>query len=182
MITVTDWVQIAAVLVAVGAAVSALVIATVDRKTQLRIARHQAMLSRLSIELEYAVRLAANRAHGGSTDPMEVKRLGAEAMALTSVVGKRWAPLQYERTTDGKTPDELRVMLSEDEATAPQWFKDRLEAGLAVQAIVDALHMELEPKRGGWMRRLMSARGHGLATSDGDQARPRVTGSRHRKA
>lgn len=140
MLSPTDWIQIVAVLVAVAAAVSALVIATVDRRTQLRIARKQATLSRLSIELEYAVRLSTNRNMGGSSDPAESKRLGAEALALASVVGPRWVPTQYQKAVNGKSPEELRASLSDEDSETPQWVKWKIESGLAVQAIVDEMH------------------------------------------
>ncbi|WJL95869.1 hypothetical protein QSU92_01180 [Microbacterium sp. ET2] len=141
--TISDVIQLAAVLVAVAASVIALVIATVDRKTQLRIAEKDRAQARLAVELEYAVRLSANRNMGGSADPAESKRLGAEALALAVVVGKRWVPRQYDHVMDGRTPEEIAAMFDNDES--PQWVKWRNEAAVAVQAIVDEMY-ETSPR------------------------------------
>jgi hypothetical protein len=146
MLTATDVIQLAAVLVAAAAAIVALAIATIDRKTQLRIARHQARLSRLTVELEYAVRLSANNTRGGSTDALERAQLGAEAAALVSVVGARWAPLQYAEKMSNQTPTELRAKLDDDESETPTWVKWKIESALAVQAIVDELHTDLDDR------------------------------------
>lgn len=141
---ISDWIQIAAVLAAVGASGVALFISWKDRKQALKVALHQAQLSRLAVELEYAVRLAANRSRGGSTDPLEVKRLGAEALALTGVVGERWAPHQFNRAVSGKDRATLEAHLQDPDSETPQWVKDKIEAGLAVHRIVDAMYEDLE--------------------------------------
>lgn len=136
--SVSDIIQLIAVLAAVGASVVAIFIATQDRKVQLRIARQEGEQARLALELEYAIRLSANRNMGGSTDPAETKRLGAEAMALVGVVGKRWVPEQYARIMDGHTPETLAAAHAGDDT--PQWIKWRTESTLAVQRIVAALY------------------------------------------
>ncbi|MFG6445596.1 hypothetical protein ACFXQA_10030 [Microbacterium sp. P07] len=136
--TFTDALQLAAVLVAVAASIVALVIATVDRKTQLRIAEKDRAQARLAVELEYAVRLSTNRNMGGSTDRGDAQRLGAEAMALAVVVGRRWVPRQYDDVMDGLTPAELAELL--DAPDGPDWVKWRNEAALGVQAIVDEMY------------------------------------------
>lgn len=139
--TVSDGIQLAATLVAVGASIVALVIASLDRRTQLRIARETREQSRLALELEYAVRLSANKNMGGSAEDAERKRLGAEALALAGVVGPRWAPRQYSRAMNYRTPEELRERLADsDETRTPRWVKDKIEAGLAVQAIVAEMY------------------------------------------
>lgn len=137
--TIGDVIQLLAVFAAVGASIIALVIATKDRRTQLAIAEADREQSRLAIELEYAIRLSANRNMGGSTDDGERKRLGSEALALAGVVGERWVPRQYDRAMDFKSPEQLRAMLGDPDETTPRWVKDKIEAGLAVQAIVAAL-------------------------------------------
>lgn len=136
--TVSDFIQLFAVLVAVGASVVAIVIATQDRRTQLRIAIQDREQARLALELEYAIRLSANRNMGGSTDPAETKRLGAEAMALVGVVGERWAPEQYAHIMDGHTPETLAAAHAGDDT--PQWIKWRTESTLAVQLIVAEIY------------------------------------------
>lgn len=144
METVGDWIQLAAVLVGVGASIVALVIATLDRRTQLQIARASSEQNRLALELEYAIRLSANRNRGGSTDPEESKRLGAEAMALVGVIGPRWVPIQYQHAMAGMTPDQIAAKHAGDPET-PEWMKWRTESTVAVQAIMDQMYA---PKRG----------------------------------
>ncbi len=141
--TTSDVIQIVAVLVAVAASVVALIIATLDRKTQMRIAEKDRAQARLAVELEYAVRLSTNRNMGGSTDPAETKRLGAEAMALAVVVGKRWVPRQYDYVTEGRTPEQIAAMFDNEES--PQWVKWRNEAAVGVQAIVDEMYATAPP-------------------------------------
>lgn len=136
--TLSDFIQLLAILVAVGASVVAIVIATQDRKTQLRIALQDREQARLALELEYAIRLSANRNMGGSTDPAETKRLGAEAMALVGVVGERWVPQQYEHIMDGHTPETLAAAHAGDDT--PQWKQWRTESTLAVQRIVAEIY------------------------------------------
>lgn len=131
-------IQLIAVLVAVAASIIALLIATVDRKTQLRIADKDRAQARLAVELEYAVRLSANRNMGGSSDPAESKRLGAEAMALAVVVGRRWVPRQYDYVMEGRTPAEIQAAF--DNPASPDWVKWRNEAAVGVQAIVDEMY------------------------------------------
>jgi hypothetical protein len=143
--TVSDYIQLAAVLAAVGASIVALVISASDRRTQIELAQRERAQARLATELEYAVRLSANRNMGGSSDPAETKRLGAEAMALAVVVGRRWVPNQYDYLTEGKTMDELRATFDNEES--PDWVKWRNEAAAAVQAIVDEMYANTPPNR-----------------------------------
>lgn len=140
--TLTDGIQIVAVLAAVFASIMALRIATKDRKIQLEIAARAREHDRLRTQLEYAVRLSANRNMGGSTDPEESERLGSEALALATVVGERWVPLQWSRASDGKTTEELKAMLDLPETELPGWVKDKIETGLAIQAMMDELYKE----------------------------------------
>lgn len=120
-----------AVLAAVIASITALSISVADRRLQMRLAHHDRAQARLATELEYAVRLSTNRNMGGSTDPAETKRLGAEAMALAIVVGQRWVPNQYNYVTEGKTPEEPREIF--ENAESPDWVKWRNEAAAGVQ-------------------------------------------------
>ncbi|MFE7845894.1 hypothetical protein ACFUTX_11975 [Microbacterium sp. NPDC057407] len=140
---ISDLIQLLAIVVALGVGIAAIVIATKDRKTQLEIARQNLEHSRLALELEYAVRLSANMNMGGSSDAQERKRLGAEALALASVIGPRWAPRQYARAMNFRTPDELRERLNDtDRDRTPRWVREKIEAGLAVQAIMAAMYGE----------------------------------------
>ena len=134
----SDIIQVIAVVVALGASGCALYIASKDRRTQLRIARSEQRRSVLALELAYALRLAENRARGGSTDPNETQRLGAEASALVSVVGSRWVPNQYQYAMDGHTPESLAAYHAEEDT--PDWVRNRTEALLAVQRIIDEIN------------------------------------------
>lgn len=138
--TISDWIQVGAVLAAVVASILALVIATVDRRTQLRIAEQDRAHSRLALELEYAIRLSTNRNMGGSEDRAESKRLGAEAMALVGAVGERWVPRQYAHVMDGRTIAELEQAIDEKADGMPQWVQDRNEATIAVQSIIAEMY------------------------------------------
>lgn len=140
--TVSDWIQVVAVLAALAASVVALVIATMDRKVQLQIALRDREQARLAIELEYAVRLSANRNMGGSTDPAEVKRLGAEAMALVGVVGERWVPRQWRYVMEDRTVEQLEADIDDESIEMPEWVQWRNEATVAVQSIVAAMNNE----------------------------------------
>jgi hypothetical protein len=135
-------VQALAVFVAVGASVVALVISGRDRAALLTIARRDREHDRLRTELEYAVRLSANRNRGGSSDREESGRLGAEALALAGVVGEHWVPRQFERAMDYKTTAELESMLDDSDDKTPQWVKDKIETGLAIQRIIAELYRE----------------------------------------
>lgn len=141
--TPSDWIQILIAIVAVGASVVALIIANKDRKTQMRIARLNRDHSRLLLELEYAIRLSANRNHGGSTDPQERKKLGAESLAFAAVIGEKWVPRQWERATDGRTLEEMRALLAGGPTKEqPEWVLDKIESALAIRAILDRLYDE----------------------------------------
>lgn len=114
----------------------------------LNIARRERRQTRLLTELEYAVRLSINRNRGGSTDREEVKRMGAEGLALSMIVGERWVPRQYARALDGMTVEQLRAQINELETTdSPQWVKDQIEAGLAVRDILETLYADSERPR-----------------------------------
>lgn len=140
--TVSDWIQVGVGLAAVVAAVIALAVGVIDRRTQLEIARRAREQDRLALELEYAVRLATNRNMGGSSDPAETKRLGAEALALATVVGPRWVPRQWERASNGKTLDQMAEKLDAPESEWPTWVKDKTETGLAIRAIIDEMYRD----------------------------------------
>lgn len=133
-------VQAIAVIVAVVASVVALVIASQDRKALLGIAQRDREHERLRTELEYAVRLATNRNMGGSTDSATSHRLGAEALALATVVGARWVPRQFKRATEDKAPEELLGMLQNSESETPRWVKDKIETAIALQQIMDEMY------------------------------------------
>lgn len=90
-ISISDWIQITVVITAVGASIVALVIAAKDRRNATAIAeadrRNAIDQALLLAELEAATRLAIIEARGGHTDPAIRKDMGAEGMALTTLLG-----------------------------------------------------------------------------------------------
>lgn len=134
---ITLWIQSAAVLVALTASVVALVTSWLDRRNNRRIAEESRAadirVRALALELEYAVRLATNRAMGGSSDPAESNRLGAEALALVTLLGRDRVPAQWDKAVQ-HGPDELLAKM--DEPETPDWVKHKIEAGAAVQRIL----------------------------------------------
>lgn len=143
--TISDLIQVLIALVAVGASVVALLIAGKDRKTQIQIARQNREHSRLLLELDYAIQLSANRNHGGSTDEQIRKKLGAEALALAGVVGKRWVPRQWDRATGGRTIEEMQALIEKGPTKEqPEWVLDKIESTLAVNALLNELYADTD--------------------------------------
>jgi hypothetical protein len=125
-----------AVVAAVVAAIIALKISADDRRNAQKIAsddRREALRqAHLLFELEQLTRLSENRNRGGSTDPEERKRLGAEALMLMGVLGPERLPTQWERAVG---PDE-RIQAAFDEPDMPQFKRDAQETQLAVSAVL----------------------------------------------
>lgn len=127
--TIGDWIQAASVVVGIGASVVALVIASRDR-------RASAKQDRLRLELDAALRLAANLAQGGTADndnaaQLERKRMGAEALVLTGLLGRDRLPNYWVHKFEDD--DELQKLLVDP--TTPKFRRDAIEASLAVNAI-----------------------------------------------
>ena len=95
-----DIIQIAAVVVAVGASLVALSIASMDRRNAIKIAQDDRRAAidqaRLLAELEAAIRLSVLEARGGHTDPVVSKDMGAETLALVSMLGPDRVPGDVE--------------------------------------------------------------------------------------
>lgn len=110
-------------------------IANRDRKSAAKIAREdrQAAASRevLSLKLDVAIRLAENLARGGSSDKAESERLGAEALALITVLGEEYLPTQWHK----RVGDAERLESTLGKAATEQWVKDKIEAAIAVQKL-----------------------------------------------
>lgn len=89
-------VQTATVLAAVGGLFVALRIAGDDRREARRIAEEDRATARREAErrhrLDLLLRLSANFEQGGSTDPAERHRMGAEAGALITALGPEVLP------------------------------------------------------------------------------------------
>lgn len=134
------WVQVGAVVVAVGASVVALVVSALDRRNARRIAaedRRMALLQgKLMFELEALLRLSQNLRRGGHTDTDVSKDMGAEAGALIGALGAGRLPRNWDKRV-AQTPDELRQFV-EDEAQE-DWLRRAVEAQLALMAVSDEL-------------------------------------------
>ena len=96
--------------------VNARSIAAEDRRAALEQAK-------LMFDLDALLRLLENQNRGGSTDYLERKQLGGEAMALVGLIGPERLPRLWKRRI-GHDNDGLRAKLGDDEA-APRV----LEAG-----------------------------------------------------
>ncbi|MFV0634620.1 hypothetical protein [Demequina sp.] len=135
------WLQVATVVVAMGAAVIALAIATTDRRHAAAVAladrRAAAEREILALKLDAAIKLAANLAQGGSADRQESSRMGAEALALITVLGREYVPRQWEKRV-GSAGD---LDDAADDLEREEWVRHKIEAGLAVQKIADRLEL-----------------------------------------
>lgn len=138
--TTSDIIQIAAVVVALGAAIVALVIASMDRRSAIGIAEDDRRVAidqaRLLAELEAAVRLSVLEARGGHTDPAVSKDMGAETLALVAMLGPDRLPQMWERRVT-KSDEEFRAFIADE--SRPEHLRDAVEAERAVQAILDDL-------------------------------------------
>ncbi|ROP74080.1 hypothetical protein EDF19_0155 [Curtobacterium sp. PhB115] len=150
------WVQVAAVLAALVAAVAAVWVGARDRRNAQRIAdedrRHAQRIaeddrraalrqSRLMFELDAALRLAANQRRGGSTDKDERARMGTEAAVLTGFLGPELLP-HLTSELNPETDEELRRYMA-DPGTE-EWKRRATEAHLAMLRVVRDLRAETE--------------------------------------
>lgn len=135
-----DIIQIAAVVVAVGASLVALIIASMDRRNAIKIAqddrRAAADQARLLAELEAAIRLSVLEARGGHTDPVVSKDMGAETLALIAMLGPGRVPEMWKRRVT-KSDEELRAFIADE--NEPQFVRDAVEAERAVHDILNDL-------------------------------------------
>lgn len=138
--TAGDWIAAAAVLAAVVTAIIGVVTGIVDRRSARRIAEEDRRAStrqvRLMFEWEAAQRLAVNLARGGHTDPVVIKDMGAEALALVALLGPERVPHLWARRV-GKTDQELREFVADE--SQEQFLRDAVEAERAMSAIASEL-------------------------------------------
>lgn len=139
----SNWIQIAAVLAAVGASIVALIVSALDRRNARKIADADRAASlhhaRLLFELEMASRLLENNNRGGSTDAIERAQLGAEALTMIGILGRGRVPRQWARRVD-RDDDGLSDLLADPDL--PDFKKDAVETQLAVNAILRAIDDE----------------------------------------
>ncbi|AZZ55915.1 hypothetical protein [Rathayibacter iranicus] len=130
-------IQVTAVLAAVVASIIALVVSALDRRNARSIADADraaaARQARLQVELTAATRLLENQVRGGSTDPHERKRMGAEALTLIGLLGKERLPELWADHV--KRDDEGLRKLKEDPGTE-MWQTYAIEVQLAMNAIL----------------------------------------------
>lgn len=133
----TLWIQAAAVVAAVTAAIISLWIAAVDRKNAQRIAeddRQEALRqSKLQFDMGVLLRLLENQTRGGSTDLLERDKMGAEARALIGYLGPDLVPNLWASRIS-LTEDQIRQLMS-PESDSPEWQKDTFEVYLALMAL-----------------------------------------------
>ncbi|CAN5380292.1 hypothetical protein BH09ACT6_BH09ACT6_18650 [soil metagenome] len=134
--TLSDIIQTAAVVAAVGAAIVALVISAKDRQTARDIAvddRREALRqAHLMFELDALGRLAENRNRGGSADPQESSKLGAEALTLVGLIGPERIPAQWEHAQG----DDGRLRKAWSDPAMPDFKKNAIETQLAVNTVL----------------------------------------------
>lgn len=135
--TTGDIIQIAAVIVAVGASLVALVIASMDRRNAIKIAeddrRAATDQARLLAELQAAIRLSVLEARGGHTNPAIRKDMGAETLALIAMLGPDRVPEMWKRRVE-KSDEKLRAFIADE--NEPQFLRDAAEAERAVHDIL----------------------------------------------
>lgn len=141
---VSNLIQSVAILAAVVTSVVGFAIARSDRREARRLAaaNHAATVrhAQLMFQLEALSRLTGNLNRGGSSDPAESKRLGAEALTLIGLLNEELLPgLWPERVGDEA---KLRELL--DEPEMPEWKKQTIEAQLGINMVLERLRSETE--------------------------------------
>jgi len=123
-------IQTAAVVAAVLAAIIALVLGAQDRRNARVIAARDRRFHQLMVENARLARLLENYNRGGSTNPEEVSRMGAEALTLVGLIGPERLPKLWKEKVDSES--KLRELL--DDPQMPDWKKDAIDVQLAVLA------------------------------------------------
>jgi hypothetical protein len=140
--TTADLIQVTAVLAAVAAAIVALVVSALDRRNARRIADADRASSlrhaHLMFELEALTRLSQNLNRGGTTDPLERARMGAEALTLVGVLSPARLPELWER----KVGDDDRLRAAFNDTEMPDYKKEALETQLAISAVLREIRKE----------------------------------------
>ncbi len=153
--TLSDFIQMLAVLAALGASIVALVVSAKDRKNAQTIAegdrraaaqlasddRREALhQAHLIFELETLTRLLENLNRGGSTDSAESRRMGAEALTLIGVLGPERVPHLW----DDRAGDDEKLQRHYDDPEMPEYKKNAIEVQLAVNALRREIRDTLE--------------------------------------
>ncbi|MDM8083780.1 hypothetical protein QUV83_03245 [Cellulomonas cellasea] len=137
------WVQSIVALAAVVAAVVALMIGALDRRNARSIAAEDRRASlahaKLMFDLDVLSRLLENLNRGGSSDPAETKRMGAEALTLIGLLGPDLLPTQWTKRVGDEA--KLQGLLTDDDF--PEWKKNAIEAQVAVNTVLAKIRAEL---------------------------------------
>lgn len=137
----SDLIQISAVLAAVTAAIVALVVSALDRRNARQIAdadRASALRhAHLMFELETLTRLSENLNRGGSTDPAESRRMGAEALTLVGALSPERVPDLWQR----KVGDDERLQAAMNDPEMPAHKIEALETQLAINAVLREIRL-----------------------------------------
>lgn len=143
---------------AVSAAVIALCISAKDRQaadaraaqssaTQITIMQtqnaFQADLERLKSELDALLRLSENLSRGGSADPLESAKMGAEAQAIAGMIGPEKLPLSWRHSVELDDKDLAEFANRTD---TPDWMRKSIEAKIALSRTVAELRQLREHK------------------------------------
>lgn len=137
------WIQSVVALAAIIAAVVALVIGALDRRNARTIAADDRKASlahaKLMFDLNVLSRLLENLNRGGSSDPAESKRMGAEALTLIGLLGPDLIPTQWNH----RVGDEAKLQRLLDDDDFPEWKKNAIEVQVAVNTVLARIREEL---------------------------------------
>lgn len=138
---ITLWVQTAAVVVAVGASIVALVVSALDRRNARSIAAKDRELAvrqaKLMFELESLLRLGQIRRRGGHIDKDKSKDMGAEAAALVGAIGAERLPKNWLGAVER---DDAGLRAFVDDESNQEWQRKAVEVQLALNAVTAELH------------------------------------------
>ncbi|MCC3295562.1 hypothetical protein LJ756_13125 [Arthrobacter sp. zg-Y411] len=140
--TIALWVQLAAVVAAVGASIVALVVSALDRRNARQIAaadRKEALhQAHLMFEMELLTRLTQNLRRAGHSDSTISKDMGAEAASLIGAIGPERLPRNWRsRVGDFSIPDLHRELQDESK---PEWIRNSIEAQIALAQVTEEVH------------------------------------------
>lgn len=159
----TLWIQAAAVVAAVAAAIIALTVSAKDRANSRHIAAADREAARtltttdrvdalrhaqLLFEQNVLLRLLENARHGGSTDDLKRADLGAEAAALIGIIGPERLPLNWDNRVHADE-SEMQAKLENSDGETPPFVKHQIEVQLELNRVTREIHqMMQEPSVG----------------------------------
>ena len=145
---ITLWVQAAAVVVAVGASIVALVVSALDRRNARSIAakdrEHAVRQAKLMFERESLLRLGQIRRRGGHVDKEKSKDMGAEATALVGALGAERLPKNWLGAVER---DDAGLRAFVDDESNEEWQRKAVEVQLALNAVTAELQELLREQK-----------------------------------